>query len=325
MPWLAIDRAYYETKFLGWLKEHNIEARDGEHFAHMLQNFANNDDIIEAHNAQKHPYTLAHNQFSHMNREEWSAYVSKGLSRPIITADSVQGASTGYPASVDWVAAGAVTPVKDQGSCGSCWSFSTTGALEGVYQIKTGSLQSFSEQNLVDCDCTSGTPVGVDKGCNGGLLDHAFNWVKRNQGIALEADYPYVSGTTKTSGPCATTKPKFPIIVTNYTDIAVNNNDAFKTGLALNPVSIAIQANQPAFQLYKSGVFNGTCGANLDHGVLAVGYGTDSASGLPFYNVKNSWGTTWGENGYIRLIDNATLNNGAGQCGILSDPSYPLL
>jgi cathepsin L len=197
--------------------------------------------------------------------------------------------------------------------------------LEGAYKIKSGSLQSFSEQNLVDCDNLKGTPTGTDHGCNGGWMDNAFTWVKKNGGIATEANYPYVSGTTKTGGTCDTTKPKFAVTVTGYTDVAVNNNDAMKSAIALKPVSIAIEADQTSFQLYKSGVFTGTCGANLDHGVLAVGYGTDSSSGQPFYKVKNSWGTSWGEGGYIRLVDNPSLNAGAGQCGILAAPSYPLL
>ena len=142
----------------------------------MLQNFANNDDIIEAHNAQGLSYTLAHNKFSGMSVEEWRAYVHLGLSRPEPDSSALHHAApvdaSSLPASVDWNAAGKVTPVKDQGQCGSCWSFSTTGALEGAYSIKYNSLSSFSEQNFVDCDNRSNG--GKDMGCNGGLMDNVY-------------------------------------------------------------------------------------------------------------------------------------------------------
>ncbi len=171
----------------------------------MLQNFADNEDLINAHNSGNSTYTLGHNQFSHMNLEEWRAFVRLGLARPQTTATSIHEAPADVStlaSSVDWVSAGAVTGVKDQGQCGSCWSFSTTGALEGAYKNKYGTLQSFSEQNLVDCDTL--TNGGHDHGCNGGLMDNAFGWITKNGGICSEADYPYVSGTTKTAGTCNT-------------------------------------------------------------------------------------------------------------------------
>jgi len=208
--------------------------------------------------------------------------------------------------SVDWVTAGAVTGVKDQGSCGSCWSFSTTGCMEGAYYIKKKSLVSFSEQQLVSCDTT-------DSGCNGGLMDYAFEWIQSNGGICKESDYPYVSGTglnpsCKTSCSIVSgTKP------TGWTDVRATES-ALLSAIAQQPVSVAIEADQIAFQLYKSGVFDSSCGTNLDHGVLAVGYGTDS--GANYWKVKNSWG----EDGYIRL--SRDVSQTGGQCGILKSASY---
>ena len=321
------ERAYYEEKFFNWLSEHKVEAKSGDHFVRMLQNFADNEDLINAHNSGNSTYTLGHNQFSHMNREEWRAFVKLGLSRPepeekaAFIHEAPADVST-LASSIDWVSAGAVTGVKDQGQCGSCWSFSTTGALEGAYKNKYGTLQSFSEQNLVDCDTL--TNGGHDHGCNGGLMDNAFSWVKKNGGLATEASYPYTSGTTKTSGTCDTKVAKVAAVApTSYTDVTKNSDSALMSALNKQPVSVAIEADQSSFQLYKSGVFTGNCGANLDHGVLAVGYGTDS--GVDFYKVKNSWGTSWGESGFIRLA-RGSYNNGAGQCGILSGPpSYPNL
>lgn len=315
------ERGFYIAKFHDWMAEHQITPKNGEDFVHMLQNFANNHDIIEASNAAGKSYTLGHNKFSHMSLDEFRAFVRLGLDRPTIAADSVFEAPkdmSAVPASVDWVAAGAVTPVKDQGQCGSCWSFSTTGALEGAYQIKYKNLVSFSEQNLVDCD-------GIDHGCNGGLMDHAFTWTKRNGGLCTEADYPYYSGETKKAGTCQTTCTKnTKVAPSSHTDITPNSDDAMMAALALGPVSVAIEADQAAFQLYKSGVFSAECGANLDHGVLAVGYGTDATTGEDFYNVKNSWGTSWGENGYIRFARGGSMPK-EGQCGILSAASYPVL
>jgi len=323
------ERAYYEEKFFNWLSEHKVEAKSGDHFVRMLQNFADNEDLINAHNSGNSTYTLGHNQFSHMNREEWRAFVRLGLSRPEPEekAASIHEAPADVSTlatTVDWVSAGAVTGVKDQGQCGSCWSFSTTGALEGAYKNKYGTLQSFSEQNLVDCDNLSNG--GRDHGCNGGLMDNAFNWVKSNGGLATEANYPYTSGTTKTAGTCNTNVAKVAgVAPTSHTDVQTASDSALMSALNKQPVSVAIEADQKTFQLYASGVFTGTCGTNLDHGVLAVGYGTD-ATGGDYYKVKNSWGASWGESGYIRMGRGSSYNGGKGQCGILmGPPSYPNL
>jgi len=228
----------------------------------------------------------------------------------------------GVPASIDWVSKGAVTGVKDQGQCGSCWSFSTTGALEGAYEIKYKSLVSFSEQNFVDCDTKDNG--GTDMGCHGGLMDSAFDWATKWGGVCTEAAYPYTSGTTKQRGTCNTKCTKNANVAPkSHTDVQKNSDSAMMSALAQQPVSVAIEADQSAFQLYKSGVFTAACGTNLDHGVLAVGYGTWT-DGTDYYKVKNSWGTSWGMDGYILLERGVSQKE--GQCGILSGPpSYPNL
>jgi C1A family cysteine protease len=257
--------------------------------------------------------------------EEWREYVKLGLARPeqpeAVEIHQAPADMTAVPASIDWTTKGAVTGVKDQGQCGSCWSFSATGAMEGAYFNKHNKLESFSEQNFVDCDNRSNG--GSDLACNGGLMDSAFSWAKKNGGVCSEADYPYTSGTTKKAGTCNTKCTK----VANsgpskYVDVATNSDSAMMSALALNPVSVAIEADTSSFQLYKSGVYSSACGHNLDHGVLAVGYGTDG--GKDFYKVKNSWGTGWGEKGYIRFARGGSMPK-EGQCGILSGPpSYPV-
>ena len=193
---------------------------------------------------------------------------------------------------------------------GSCWAFSTTGSIEGAYQIASGTLVSLSEEELVQCDRVS------DNGCEGGLMDNAFEWIEKN-GIALESTYPYTSGGGQT-GSCDKSKAIPAVTISSFKDVPKGDEDALKSAVALGPVSIAIEADKSAFQLYKSGVLDSpSCGKKLDHGVLAVGYGSDSDSGKDFWKVKNSWGATWGEQGFIRMV------RGSNMCGIASQASYP--
>lgn len=313
-------RGYYEDIFKTWLVEHKVAIASAERFLQMLSNFADNDDIITRHNSGNATFTLGHNRFSHLSLSEWKEQVKLGAMsrRRTLRGTSLHATPTDdkdLPTEVDWVAAGAVTAVKDQGQCGSCWAFSSTGALEGAYFKSKGTLKSFSEQHLVDCDT-------VDEGCNGGLMDTAFDWVTKNGGICSEADYPYTSGASKKSGTCNTKCAKdADVAPKGYVDVAATDA-ALMSALAKQPVSIAIQADQSAFQLYKSGVFTAPCGTELDHGVLAVGYG--EMNGVKHYKVKNSWGASWGQGGYIYLARGVAQPE--GQCGLLTGPpSYPLL
>jgi KDEL-tailed cysteine endopeptidase len=206
--------------------------------------------------------------------------------------------TTATPASVDWRTAGAVNAPKDQGQCGSCWAFSTVASLEGAHFVKTGKLVSLSEQQLVDCS-------KENDGCDGGSMDLAFEYTKKNL-LETEAHYPY----TGQDGRCHTDGTG-KVGSTGYTDVAPNNNAQLKAAVAKGVVSIAIEADQYAFQAYQGGVLNSkACGTQLDHGVTIVGYGKSGKQ--DYWIVRNSWGAGWGESGYIRIAD----VKGAGICGI---------
>jgi len=207
--------------------------------------------------------------------------------------------------SIDWVQKGAVTHVKNQGQCGSCWAFSTIGALEGLHAVKTGDLMEFSEQALVDCSKNG------NMGCNGGLMDNAFTYVSEN-GIPTESDYPY----TGRDGQCNRYESAF--TVSGFTDVPQNSPQQMKAALNNQPVSVAVAVNNK-FQFYSSGVFNKKCGDQINHGVLAVGYGSENGS--DFWLVKNSWGPQWGEKGFIKISRDDVV--GPGQCQILANASYP--
>lgn len=294
---------------------HRIAFADALEFAKRLGNYIANDLYIMEHNVENAwtGVTLGHNEFSHLSFDEFKHRMT-GLVMPKgyyeqRLASRIDGlwSDVQVPESVDWEELGGVTPVKNQGMCGSCWAFSTTGSVEGAVFVSSGKLISLSEQELVDCDHNG------DMGCSGGLMDHAFAWIEDNGGICAEGDYEY-KAKAQVCRSCNTT-----VKVTGFQDVNAQDEHALKVAVAQQPVSVAIEADQKAFQFYKSGVFNLTCGSRLDHGVLAVGYGSDN--GQKFWKVKNSWGATWGENGYIRLARDE--NGPAGQCGIASVPSYP--
>jgi len=332
LSFIGLCGANLINKFENWVHNFAIRFENEHHFNEVFRIWKQNDKFIDEINAKNLSYVLGHNHFSGMNSEQFRVFM--GFSKTSVPSyeyfknpfseipSNEPPHSDSLPTAIDWSELGAVTPVKDQGQCGSCWSFSTTGALEGAYYAKNKILESFSEQQLVDCDSLRNG--GSDLGCNGGLMDNAFSWIEKNGGLCSETDYPYVSGTTKTGNKC---EKKCSVVdkskIIDFVDVFPSSEDAMKAAVASNPVSIAIEADQREFQLYKSGVFTGTCGTNLDHGVLLVGYG--SLDGVNYWKVKNSWSTTWGLNGYILLGRGYEFNNGDGQCGLLLQGSYPIL
>jgi len=264
----------------------------------------------------KHTYTLAMNEFADLSGEEFAKIV---LGSCVIPKRNSTGAATflkspfiTLPTSVDWRDKNLVTPIKDQKQCGSCWAFSTTGSLEGQHSKKTGKLVSLSEQQLVDCSGKFG-----NFGCMGGLMDNAFRYIKANGGIDTEASYPYEAR----DGHCRFKPADIGATVAGYTDVPEGDEAALTQAIAtVGPISVAIDASHFSFQLYHTGVYyEKRCSSTrLDHGVLAVGYGTED--GQDFYWVKNSWGVSWGQKGYIKMARNRHNN-----CGIATQASYPLV
>lgn len=267
--------------------------------------YIDNRHKIAKHNSRFHikdvPYKLKLNKYGDMLHSEFVRTLNGFNRSSFENTNSVYGATfkkieepvtfiapanVEVPTEIDWRSQGAVTPVKDQGHCGSCWSFSATGSLEGQHFRKTGKLVSLSEQNLVDCSAAYG-----NNGCNGGLMDNAFQYIKENGGIDTEKSYPY-EGIDDT---CHYKKTDIGATDKGFVDIPTGDEDAMKKALAtVGPISVAIDASHESFQFYSEGVyFEPQCDSEqLDHGVLAVGYGTDE-SGTDYWLVKNSWGTSW--------------------------------
>jgi len=323
-------------EFFAWAKEHSKTYESEDETMLRLKIWKENNEFIESHNAKQPApsYTLGHNHFSDLTLDEFQEYnklgdYSPGMMAPFrqrsyesgLTASKLRKSRRmeDIPDSIDWVEKGAIVPVKNQGMCGSCWAFSAIVAIEGAHYLDTGNLTSLSEQELLDCD-------KLDLGCSGGLMDNAFLFDENSTGICSEEDYPYVMhkrwlrGCGSEKGECT---PVNHTRVDTFVDVE-NTVDALMEAISKQPVSVAIEADTQSFQFYKSGVFDDPgCGENLDHGVAAVGYGT-SDDGIDYFKVRNSWGPSWGDEGYI-LMSRSTEVYVNGTCGILSFPSMPVL
>lgn len=326
----GLDEIFSSHLWNKFKKSHGKTYLSDEHETFRFDIFKENLEIIEKHNSEYsmgiHTYTLGVNYFADWSFDEFKSKMFGtrvgNATRPKNNLGTFMRLPKhiSLPDQVDWRKEGAVTEVKNQGECGSCWAFSTTGALEGANFRTNGKLVELSEQQLVDC---SGKFENM--GCNGGLMDNAFEYVKENGGVDTEQSYPYHAH----QGRCHFKKKSIGSKCSGFNDITSGNEEALKEAVAtVGPISIAIDATEGKFMLYREGVLiDDTCGNTpdtLDHGVLLVGYGTDKglhgADAQDYWIVKNSWGPGWGEEGYVRMARN--LNN---MCGVATTASYPLV
>ena len=258
-------------------------------------------------------FTMGINQFTDLSQEEFKEKYIGELKREVGSygCKTFSSSASGAPVSIDWRTKGAVTSVKDQGQCGSCWTFSASAAVEGAWAISKGQLIDLSEQQLVDC--ATGISYG-SHGCSGGQMDGAFKYVIEHGQCSL-ASYTY----TAKDGTCHTCSAVAHI--SSCSDVNPNDQLSLKAAVAKQPVSIAIEADTRYFQSYSGGILTSTsCGQNLDHGVTIVGYGSEN--GINYWLVKNSWGTTWGDKGYVKIARSESTND-AGICGIAMMASFP--
>jgi len=282
----------------------------------LLKNFLlnslalTNREFIMKHNSDNHSYIVGENRFiNNTYNDEFTKmnHFSGNLNSSNIILDFKDL----YKDSVDWREKFKVSSVKNQGQCGSCWAFSSVGAVESAWAIKHNILYNLSEQELIDCSTQN-------HGCEGGSMDLAFKYIIKN-GLCDNASYPY----TAQDGQCNTSCQSL-VKINNYSDIIPNQEKMLMRAVQHQPVSVAIQANKRSFQMYQSGIYSDPdCGFELDHGVLLIGYGYDKTYDMDYWIIKNSWSGAWGENGYIRIQRN--INDERGLCGIAMTPSVPIV
>jgi C1A family cysteine protease len=299
--------------FAKWCMKHGKTYNSPDEHNFRLKTFFKNYLATKAESLTAVNYTVALNEFSDLTTEE---FLTKHTGVTFETRKRTEqwvnpSFKADPPAEVNWVKAGKVTEIKNQGQCGSCWAFSVVAAVEAARAISGGPVQDLSEQQLVDCAQKYGP-----QGCNGGWMDDALRYVK-DMGLETAQDYPYIAREQT----CAYDASKVVTKISGIFDVAANNYGQLLSAAATSVITLALDAQ--GIMRYQSGVFDGTCGIQMNHAVNVVGYGTDAASGNGYWLMRNSWGSNWGESGYFRLIRDGRA--GSGICGMRQRAYYPLM
>jgi len=301
-------------EFNAWCTKFNKVYASDEERAYRMKVFGDNVAEIAQLNAENNGATFGVNAYSDRTHDELvRSFTSRSLKSVMRNVEmetivAPPANLSALPKEFDWAKKGAVTGVKDQGNCGSCWAFGAVGTMEGQLYLKKKKLENLSEQNLVDCDHECQTYSGYkicDEGCDGGMEPNAFQYVIKNNGINLLKDYPYTAKVGKCKFNSATAVKGFK----SWTYVTVKKEDDLRQFLYDNgPISVGVHAEE--WFHYSGGIFDSSCQLQNDHAVLLTGWGEDS-KGTPYWIIKNSWGTSWGIKGYIHLIRNKN------KCGIL--------
>ena len=320
----TVEPSLVDDEVFHWKEFNNFQERFSKHYSTVqeLENrfavFRQNFVGILAHNSDfTQNFTMGVNQFTDLTPEEFKAQYVGGLKTEVGSygCKTFSSSASDAPSAIDWRTKGVVNPVRDQGQCGSCWAFATTANAESVWAISTGQLLDLSEEFLVDCASGAGY---FNLGCNGGQPDSAFKYMINN-GQCTESSYPYKAGTTKTAGTCQKCTAA-PVHFSTCYDVKPNDQVSLMAAVSKQPVVIAIEADTRYFQSYSGGILDSTaCGTTLDHAVEIVSYGSEN--GIDYWNVRNSWSNTWGENGYVRIKKTSSTND-IGICGVAAEPSF---
>lgn len=298
-----------------------------DEYQYRFQVFSHNYELVESNNLYNSNFKLELNQFADLSTNEFEKDLlllktkrdsNKYLNTILLNSENTCSIdndllhkSENAPLHFDWQEKNKVTSVKNQGSCGSCWAFSTVSSVESENAIVNNKLVNLSPQELVDCSSDYG-----NKGCNGGLMEYGFHFIM-DKGLCSDKDYPY-KGHDETCKKCNEM-----IKISDCREVPSYNETALKYAVLKKPISVAVDAGSGAFQFYSKGIVNSGCGTRLNHAVLLVGYGEEN--GQKFWRIKNSWGSNWGEDGYIRLARQDTNEKSAGMCGLTKEASYPIL